>query len=339
MRSKIQWLRRAVQVAVLVAMLGLPVLVEFRVLLARNQLEAVRNQERETAPGKVILGVEQMIGPSATAGDLTARNARLVGTLGRVQGNPWSAHAFGLSWTDPLATLESMAASRRITVALLAALLLPVVLTRVLGRVFCSWICPAGLLFDVADRIRSRIPTARFGSRDVHFWRGHKYVLLVSGLIVGFFVGMPVLGYFYPPALLGREIGFGAQAFFEGLGTSSNGGAGLAVTGGALLLGILVLVEVFLSRRMWCRYACPGGALYSALGTRPVMRLHNDSRICTGCAECVAACPMALNPMRNQFGPECDLCLECRTACQPGAIRFHLGRDRYRPAPSGKEAA
>jgi len=35
-----------------------------------------------------------------------------------------------------------------------------------------------------------------------------------------------------------------------------------------------------------------------------------------------------LNPMQNQFGPECDLCLECKTACQPGAIRLQCLPDR-----------
>jgi ferredoxin-type protein NapH len=192
------------------------------------------------------------------------------------------------------------------------------------GRVFCSWICPAGLLFDLTDRIRSWLPGAKQRPHDVHFWRGNKYVLLVGGLMVSLVVGVPVLGYFYPPALIGREIGHAVQNFFEGLVNEPAGAGGFVLTGAALFLGILVLVEVFVSRRMWCRYFCPGGAIYSLLGMKRVVRLRNDTAVCTSCTECVTACPMGLNPMQNRFGPECDLCLECKTACQPGAIRLQL---------------
>ena len=86
----------------------------------------------------------------------------------------------------------------------------------------------------------------------------------------------------------------------------------------------IVLVEVTISRRWWCRYVCPGGALYAVLGARRAVRVTLDAGACTGCAECVAACPMGLNPMRNQMGMDCDNCGECITSCNDGALGYRL---------------
>jgi len=323
MKPGVQWLRHGVQCAVLLAIIIVPILMQYRVLLARNQIESVRTQEEASLSRSVMLRVDGVLRDGVDAADdpATTRDAALVETLGRVQGNHWSAKLFGLSWTDPLAAFESMSAGRRVTRTVLISLIIPVALTLLLGRVFCSWICPAGLLFDVVDRIRSWLPGLKLRG-DVALWRGNKYVLLVAGLGVSFVLGVPVLGCFYPPALLGREIGHAIQAFFGGLVNDSGHVGLLMLTSASLFLAILAGIELLVSRRMWCRYLCPGGGLYSLIGRRRVIGLKNDLSLCTGCTDCVPACPMGLNPMKNQFGQECDLCLECRTACQPGAIRF-----------------
>jgi len=317
-KPSVQWLRHSVQFAVLLAIIAVPVLVQYRVLLARNQIDSVQAQETRSLPGAVMLGVDRVLrdGQNGTP----AEKAALVDNLGQVQGNHWSARVFGVSWTDPLAAFESMSAGHKVTLTVLAGLILPVVLTLVLGRVFCSWICPAGLLFDLADKIRVWFPGLK-KRRDVAFWRGNKYVLLAVGLAMSFVVGAPLLGLFYPPALIGREIGQAVQSLFAGLGGDTGFVGWFALTGASVFLALLVFVEVFVSRRMWCRYLCPGGAVYSLLGRKRVVGLQNTSA-CTGCADCIPACPMGLNPMKNQFGQECDLCLECQTACQPGAIHF-----------------
>ena len=318
MKPSVQWLRHSVQFAVLLAIIAVPVLAQYRVLLARNQIESVRVQETRSLQRAVMLEVDRVLWAGQT--DAPATKIAIVDTLGQVQGNHWSARVSGVSWTDPLAAFESMSAGRKVTVTVLAGLSLPVVLTLVFGRVFCSWICPAGFLFDLADKIRVWFPGSK-KRRDVAFWRGNKYVLLAVGLGLSFLVGAPLLGLFYPPALIGREIGHVVQSLFAGLSGDSSYVGWIALTGASVFLVLLVFVEMFVSRRMWCRYLCPGGAVYSLLGRKRVVGLRNTSA-CTGCADCIQACPMGLNPMKNQFGQECDLCLECQTACRPGAIHF-----------------
>lgn len=327
MKPNVQWIRRSLQLGVLLVIIGVPLLMQYRVALVQHRMESIRALEDPSFSQSVLRTMDTVLrdGDPAASANATGETAALVQTLGRVQGNHWSAKAFGLSWTDPLATLESMSAARRVTLTVVMGLSVPLLLSIFLGRVFCSWICPAGLLFDIADKIRSSLPRSHH-RRDLPFWRGNKYVLLGVGLTVSFIVGVPLLGSFYPPALLGREIGHAVEMSFQ----ETTGGPRLAswfiLTGTSLFLALLVGIELSVSRRMWCRYFCPGGALYSLLGRMRTVRLRNDLSVCTGCTECVPACPMGLNPMKNQFGQECDLCLECRAACQVHAIRFQFSR-------------
>jgi ferredoxin-type protein NapH len=104
------------------------------------------------------------------------------------------------------------------------------------------------------------------------------------------------------------------------------GAAGvISLTGVSLFLFVLLMVEILLSPRMWCRSLCPGGALYAVLGARRVFRVKNDFAACTQCAACIKACPMGLNPMSDALGIECDNCLACLPSCQPDALHIKAG--------------
>ncbi len=231
-----------------------------------------------------------------------------------VRGNTWVADVAGLPVMDPLAGAEGLVSRGAARSRILLAVLVPVLVTGLLGRVFCSWICPAGFLFEVTDRLRGFLKRKGFRPGNVKFWRGHKYILLAFGLVLSAFLATPLLGHFYPPALVVREI---HRAVFS----AGSGAAGI-VTGGALFLLFLFTLELVASRRAWCRYFCPGGALYSLLGTRRPVRVRLEESNCTKCADCVPACPMALNPMLDRMGTECDNCLACVSVCPDDALSF-----------------
>ncbi|NNE06930.1 MAG: 4Fe-4S binding protein [Gemmatimonadetes bacterium] len=236
------------------------------------------------------------------------------GVATTVTGNTWVAHVAGFPIVDPLAGAEGLVARGAARGRILLAVLVPVLVTLVLGRVFCSWICPAGFLFEATDRLRGFLKQKGFRPGNVRFRRGHKYVLLALGLALSAFLAMPLLGHFYPPALVVREI---HRAVFSW----GNGAAGI-VTGGALFLLFLVTLELVASPRAWCRSFCPGGALYSLLGARRPVRVRLEESRCTKCADCVPVCPMALNPMLDRMGAECDNCLACVSVCPDEALSF-----------------
>ncbi len=171
-----------------------------------------------------------------------------------------------------------------------------------LGRVFCGYLCPVHLLLEGVERLRELI-SRLFGVRlhDVQFRHRTKYLVLAAGLVLTAVAGVQLLPLIYPPRVLAQEVFM--AAFYGALGW------------GIWLLGFIVVFEILVSRRWWCRYICPGGALWSLLGRFRLVRIHKDADTCDRCGDCIGACPFGLNPMVEDPGQECDNCGLCRRAC------------------------
>jgi len=77
---------------------------------------------------------------------------------------------------DPLVAVAAMVAGKQLLVLVWPALM-TVILTLLLGRFFCGWVCPLGTLLDITSRLlprRRRVAGAR--------WRAVKFFLL--GLVL-----------------------------------------------------------------------------------------------------------------------------------------------------------
>ncbi len=231
--------------------------------------------------------------------------------IAETQGSFWSARILGWSLSDPLAVFEAVAASRAFYAPLWWSLLVPTVGTLLLGRVFCGWICPMNLLLEVADRCRGLLGFLELKQRDVRFSKRNKYILLALSLGLAALFSAPFLAFVYPPAVISRQVHlviFGA-------------GVGL----GMYLILAIVAVELFVSRRWWCRYMCPGGALYSLLGRFRLVRISRNRHACAQCGDCVRACQFDLRPMLVELtGAECTNCGTCISKCASDALSYRF---------------
>jgi len=296
--------RRCVQLGVIATLVALPLLSQYGHYRAARAIEDLEGTWR----GTVFTWMEHTIG---TLPDPEAFLDRFVGGL-------WSMKFFGVSISDPLAALDMTAASREWHPALWVSVLIPVVLSIVLGRVFCAWICPMHLLLELANSLRKLVAWAELPVRDLRFNHGLKYIVLALGIVVAAALSMPLMALIYPPAVIGREIQLGLRTATLGIGVY-------------LVAGIAVF-EIFVSRRWWCRYMCPGGAVYSLLGKFRPLRVQRDAPSCTACGECIPACEMGLRPMVDKMGMECDNCGDCVKACPEGSLRWVISiADLQRP--------
>ena len=243
--------------------------------------------------------------------------------------------------TDPLAAAESAAARKRVARVLVAGLLVPVLATLLLGRVFCSWICPMNLFLEFTDKLRGLLRFLELPPHDVVFSHWTKAVLLAMGLAVAAWTAVPVLAYIYPPAIIGREAHDLVFGIFDRAEADQYGFWMGGLTWMSLVIVGIALFEMLVSRRWWCRYVCPGGALYAALGALRPVRVKLDAPRCTECAACVRVCPVGLNPMANELGIECDNCGLCVSHCNDGALNYGLwrGQERAPVPPPGPEGA
>ncbi|MDP6574480.1 MAG: 4Fe-4S binding protein [Rhodospirillales bacterium] len=248
--------------------------------------------------------------------------------LDAVKGNTWSGTFWGLKLSDPLAALGQAAAGHTLYWPFLLTAFIPIAVTAVFGRIFCGWLCPATFLYELNTNFAAWLSWAGLKIGDRHFDKRLKYAVLGLGLVLSAVSGSVMVAAVYPPAIIGREIYYAIAL--------GGFGAGTVFFVGTLLFDLLV------ARRGFCRYLCPGGALYSLIGRYRVVRIRRIVENCNDCAKCNAVCEFDLDPLRDGFGQECNNCTACIAVCPTDAMTFtlrptdhpaqgpgHLGR-RYR---------
>ena len=230
--------------------------------------------------------------------------------LDAVKGTTWSATVFGVKLSDPLSVLGQVSASLDIYPPFLVAALIPVIITLIFGRVFCGWICPATLLYELNTNLAAWLHRAGLPVGNRRFDRRLKYLVLVAGVILSMVAGSVLFAAVYPPAIIGREIYYAIAL----------GGFGA----GAIFFVLTLLFDLLVARRGFCRYVCPGGALYSLLGRYRMLRIQREVDTCNDCAKCTAVCEFELDPMRDGFGQECNNCTACIAVCPTDALVFKI---------------
>ncbi len=222
---------------------------------------------------------------------------------------------------SPLEGLESILITRSLYPPLLLAMIIPVVLATVMGRVFCSWICPINTLQEFCDWVR-RLVTGRGWRRDL--WvlpRALLWFVLVAEIATSVILGSPLWVFLSPPGLVGRELM--TYVFF-----------GTFAIEGVLVLAVLGLN--FITRRFFCRYLCPLGALLALLGKNRALAISKPSMTCTGCGRCDRACPLGLSPSKGEGqSTVCWNCGRCVDACNKNGLDFQWrwGRSKTNAAP------
>jgi MauM/NapG family ferredoxin protein len=257
---------------------------------------------------------------------------------------------------DPLLFLSYTLSSWLWTGFFWPALML-VLLTFLVGRFFCAWICPLGAVLDgvgAALHFRTNLRSNRLSAN----WRSVKYVLLVVLLVLALF-RFDWLGIFDPLCLLFRSLAlalypaaaYTGERFFDLAYTlaperwSNSLDTLYGVVKGAVLppralsyqlllftgtIFIAVLLLELVERRFWCKNLCPLGALLGVLSRwRRLKRL--PAKACTDCGDCLSMCKMDsfAGAKGWQNMRECILCLSCQATCSEDRIRY-----RFRLSPS-----
>ncbi len=228
--------------------------------------------------------------------------------LDLVKGTTWSGTLFGLKLSDPLAVVSQIAAGLTVYWPFVLTALIPVAFTVVLGRFFCGWLCPATFLYELNTNLGAWLRRAglRVGTR--RFDKRFKYLALGLGIVISAVSGTVAMAAIYPPAIIGREIYYAVALGGFGAGTA--------------FFVLTLLFDLLVTRRGFCRYLCPGGALYSLLGRYRPFRIQRIVQTCNDCAKCNAICEFGLDPMRDDFGQECNNCSACIAVCPTDALTF-----------------
>ncbi len=224
----------------------------------------------------------------------------------------YQSFGFGDLWfVSPLEGLESLLITKSLYMPALIGMSIPVLVAFMLGRVFCSWLCPVNFILELVDRLRRFIGRKRFLQNRLVVVKRVLWFTLIAELLLSLILGAPLFVFLSPPGLVGREIMM--LVFFRTLALE-----------GVILLVILGLELV--TRRFYCRSFCPLGALLAFIGTKRNLRITRNEENCTACGLCNTSCPIGLTPeMGEGAGHYCWNCGECIDSCNFQALEFRWG--------------
>ncbi len=241
---------------------------------------------------------------------------------------------------DPLLGLTAILAGKEIIGRTLWSLII-VGATLLIGRFFCGYVCPMGVVIDFGHHLfwrRQKIPPLK---KEALF-RQAKYFLLfaflmaaLAGISLSYFMDpLPLLTRFYtfilyPLAITLLNLFLDLmRPIFQALGWMSLSLSHYSqpVYYMAILTFLILTAIILLSRlapRFWCRYLCPLGAFLSLISPLGLWR-RRVSHECNECLKCQKSCPMGAvedNPKRTHLA-ECIQCRTCAEVCPQGAVTF-----------------
>ena len=216
-------------------------------------------------------------------------------------GQPWGARLFGVPLSDPLAVASLVVQGQSPGLWMALGLVLPLGLALVAGKVFCSHLCPARLVFELVNDVRLGLERLGLYLPRVRLPRLGGWVLVASlAFAAGAGAGV------YHLVLPYLALSSGIAGFVLG---------GTVGVGGTVFLALLV-VDGLVAPGQVCRSLCPTGALLELVGRRPALKLEKSGPACSPrCNLCQRACPYGLFPGRETHRPACDTCGRCTVVC------------------------
>lgn len=244
-----------------------------------------------------------------------------------------------VGWMPRLQLLEAVLA---LNVAVVAAL---VVLTLVFGRIYCSVVCPLGVMQDIIAWVGRRVSKRRYSySKELRWLRYPVLALFVVAALLG--VGS-VVQLLAPYSAYGRIAANVMQPVWQ---AGNNVLAGISeyydsymfyhsevwlrsLASLAIALVTLVVIGVLAWRggRTYCNTVCPVGTALSLLSRFSLFKVRFDAEKCRNCSMCSKQCKAACIDYKTHSvdASRCVACGDCLEACRFGALKYSL--------PKGKE--
>ena len=260
------------------------------------------------------------------------------------------------AWFGWLARIQFMPAVLALNAGVILFL---VVLTLLLGRVYCSVVCPLGVFQDVVSWLSSRRRGRknRFRYSPAKTWlRVGVLVLFVAALLAG--VGS-VVSLLAPYSAYGR-IASNLLAPLWGWGNNVLAYLAERMDSYAfysvdvwvkslptVLVAVVTLVVVVVLAwrhgRTYCNTICPVGTVLGLLSRYSLWRPTIDASKCTGCTLCARRCKAScIDAKAHRIDySRCVACMDCIDNCREGAIRYvcRLGQGGKAVAANGKTKA
>ena len=242
-------------------------------------------------------------------------------------------------WLGWVAKIQFLPALMALNFGVLAGL---IILTLLFGRLYCSIICPLGVMQDILSWFGRKAKKNRYSYSPEKKWLRHSVLaVFILCLIVGF---APVTTLLAPYSAYGRIVNSLFRPLYDllinGLAAiESNFDSYLfseaeiwmrSVTTFIVALLTLGILGVLAWRhgRTYCNTVCPVGTILSFFARFSLFRIQINEDKCRKCSLCTKNCKASAIDFKNGTVDltRCVACGDCIDKCHDGAIS-------YRPLP------
>ena len=251
------------------------------------------------------------------------------------------------AWFGWLAKIQFLPAVLALNVGVIVLL---VALTLLFGRVYCSVICPLGVMQDVISWFAGRRKKNRFSYSPAKNWLRYAVLAVFVATLVAGFGAVALL--VAPYSAFGRI----AQNLFSPIWKWGNNLLAYiaervdsyafysteVVVGSwatfAVAAATLIIVGILAWRngRTYCNTICPVGTVLGALSRFSLLKPIIDTDKCINCGLCARKCKAACIDAKNHEidYSRCVVCMDCLESCSKGAIKYTIRKSSSKPAPA-----
>ena len=251
------------------------------------------------------------------------------------------------SWMPKLQLLEAIFAGSIFVIVFLT------VLTLLCGRIYCSIICPLGIMQDIFAWFGKKAKKNRYSySKEMKWLRYPVLVLFIAAHIAGLAVivqllapystfGLIATNLLQPIYVAGNNVlaaiaeHFDSYAFYHS-DIWMRSVASLVI---AIVMLIILAVLAWRNGRTFCNTICPVGTILSFLSRFSLLRIAFDTEKCKNCSLCSKNCKAACIDYKTHTvdASRCVVCGDCIKSCKFGALGLTPRPLRGEREPKGEE--
>lgn len=241
------------------------------------------------------------------------------------------------TWLGWMAKIQFLPALLALNVGIIIGL---IALTLLFGRIYCSVICPLGVMQDIFGWMGKKSKKNRYSySPALNILR---YIML-GVVIIAFILGLnSIVALFAPYSAYGRiaqsllsPIWMWGNNILAGWAERSESYAFYSVDvwlKGGITLGVAIVTLVVLGFLAWrngrtyCNTICPVGTVLGFLSKYSLFRPVIDTTKCNGCGLCARNCKAScINSKAHAIDySRCVACMDCIYKCNKNAISYKL---------------
>ena len=230
-----------------------------------------------------------------------------------------------VSWMPKLQFLEAILALN------VAAIVVLILLTIIFGRIYCSVICPLGILQDIFGWFGKKAKKNRYTFSKAKSWL--RYAFLVLG-IACWFLGIGVVVQLLAPY---STFGLIATNLLQPIYQAGNNVLAVIAEHNdsymfyhsniwmralpSLVIAIVAFIILFFlawrNGRTYCNTVCPVGTVLSFLSRFSILKIHFDADKCRNCSLCSKNCKAACIDYKTHSvdATRCVVCGNCIENC------------------------